>query len=106
MSERLNKLLALLHESSNDSFILFAIAKEYENLNNQEESLNYYQKLFELNSAYVGLYYHWGKLLEEINEIEKALEIYSLGIEVSLKQKDTHTENELRNAKYNCEILR
>jgi len=105
MSDRLNKLLDLLHESPTDSFILFAVAKEYENLNNQEEALNFYKKLFELNSAYVGLYYHWGKLLEELDQTEKALEVYSLGIDISLKLKDAHAENELRAAKYNCELL-
>jgi len=105
MTDRLYKLLDLLKESPTDSFIIFAVAKEYENLNNQEEARGYFEKLFELNSAYVGLYYHWGKLLEEMDQTDKALEVYTLGIDIALKLKDAHAENELRAAKYNCEML-
>ncbi|MEY3323560.1 MAG: hypothetical protein RLZZ417_3143 [Bacteroidota bacterium] len=105
MSDRLNKLLDLLQESPTDSFILFAVAKEFENLNQQDVALRYYEKLYALNSTYVGLYYHWGKILEDLDQISKALEVYTLGIDISLKLKDTHAEKELRAAKYNCEML-
>jgi tetratricopeptide (TPR) repeat protein len=106
MSDRLNQLLGLLRESSQDSFILFALAKEYEQLQQFNEARRYYQELFSLNPDYIGLYYHWGKLLEDLNEAEQALDIYEQGIGIALKQKDEHSERELRAAKYNCELLR
>jgi len=104
-SQRLDLLLSILKETPTDSFVIFAIAKEYENLGNQNEAIQYYQKLYQLDPNYVGLYFHWGKLHEEINDSGKAIEIYSMGIEVASLQKDGHAERELRAAKYNCELL-
>ena len=104
-SQRLDLLLGILKETPADSFVIFAIAKEYENIGNQNEAIQYYQKLYQLDPNYVGLYFHWGKLHEEINDSGKAIEIYSMGIEVASLQKDGHAERELSAAKYNCELL-
>lgn len=105
MNDRLKKLLELLQESEKDAFILFAVAKEYEKLNQLDLALNHYQRLYMFHPDYVGLYYHWGKLLEELDDAKKAIEIYKLGIDVSVKQNDKHAEKELRAAKYNSELL-
>ena len=104
-SHRLDLLLSILKETPTDSFVIFAIAKEYENLGNQNEAIQYYQKLYQSDPNYVGLYFHWGKIHEEINDSDRAIEIYSMGIEVASLQKDGHAERELRAAKYNCELL-
>ena len=85
-SQRLDLLLGILKETPTDSFVIFAIAKEYENIGNQNEAIQYYQKLYQLDPNYVGLYFHWGKLHEEINDSGKAIEIYSMGIEVASLQ--------------------
>ena len=42
---RLEQLQQFLQNSPNDSFILFAIAKEYEGAGKLNEALNYYKKL-------------------------------------------------------------
>lgn len=104
-SQRLDLLLGILKETPADSFVIFAIAKEYENMDDQNEAIQYYEKLYHLDPNYVGLYFHWGKINEEINDSDKAIEIYSMGIEVASMQKDGHAERELRAAKYNCELL-
>jgi tetratricopeptide (TPR) repeat protein len=104
-SQRLDLLLGILKETPTDSFVIFAIAKEYENIGNQNEAIQNYQKLYHLDPDYVGLYFHWGKIHEEMNASDKAIEIYSMGIEVASQQKDGHAERELRAAKYNCELL-
>ena len=104
-SQRLDLLLGILKETPADSVVIFAIAKEYENIGNQNEAIQYYQKLYQSDPNYVGLYFHWGKIHEEINDSDRAIEIYSMGIEVASLQKDGHAERELRAAKYNCELL-
>lgn len=104
-SQRLDLLLGILKETPTDSFVIFAIAKEYENIGNQNEAIQYYHNLYQIDPDYVGLYFHWGKLHEEMNASDKAIEIYSLGIAVASLQKDGHAERELRAAKYNCELL-
>ena len=104
-SQRLDLLLGILKETPTDSFVIFDNAKEYENVGDQNEAIQSYEKLYHLVSNYVGLYFHRGNIHEEVNDSDKAIEIYSLGIEVASLQKDGHAERELRAAKYNCELL-
>lgn len=104
-SERLSKLLLMLEEKPQDSFLLFAIAKEYESMEKLDQTLKYYMTLQDSDPEYIGLYYHLGKLYEKINEEHLALKTYSFGIELSKKVGDFHSLSELNNAKANLEIL-
>lgn len=103
-NSRLKSLLALLEDDENDGFLLFAVAKEYEKNEHLEKALEYYEKLRSVDPAYVGLYYHLGALYHEIDESEKALEIYEKGIEFATKLNDLHALSELKGAKMNLEI--
>jgi len=103
-SDRLNRLLSFLKESPDDSFILFAIAKEHEKLEDTTNALEYYEKLVAIDPDYVGTYYHLGKLHEEEEETEKALDIYQKGIDIAKKIKDQHALSELMGAKMNLEM--
>ena len=47
--QRLEQLQNLLEGSPNDSFLLYAIAKEYEGLERVAEALQKYQELIELH---------------------------------------------------------
>lgn len=102
--ERLKQLQNLLESSPNDSFLLYAIAKEYENLKRTEEALQGYRQLTELHPDYVGTYYHYAKLLEEEEEFTAALEVYQSGMAVARQQGDLHALGELSNAKTNLEL--
>lgn len=102
--ERLKQLQNLLENSPNDSFLLYAIAKEYEGLEQVAEALQKFQELTELHPDYVGTYYHYAKLLEKEEETEKALTIYEKGILVAKKIGDQHALGELSNAKINLEL--
>lgn len=101
---RLEQLLTFLKENPDDSFILFAIAKEYEKLQEIPKALSYYQKLVALDPDYVGTYYHLGKLYESKDEKERALTIYQQGIDIAKKVKDQHALSELMGVKMNLEI--
>lgn len=103
-NSRLESLLAMYDESNPDSFILFAIAKEYEYLENLPEAIKTYELLRENDSTYVGLYYHLAKAYEEIESPEKAIIIYEEGIQVAKKIADFHALSELNNAKVNLEM--
>jgi len=102
--ERLVQLQNLLESSPNDSFLLYAIAKELEGLKRTEEALQGYQQLTELHPNYVGTYYHYAKLLEEEEEFTAALDVYQAGIAVARQQGDLHALGELSNAKTNLEL--
>ena len=98
-SNRLKQLFNFLEGSPNDSFILFAIAKEYEKLNEKEKALEYYLKLTESDPDYVGTYYHLGKLYEQFEQIKIAFFTYKKGMEMARKAGDRHALSELAGAK-------
>lgn len=103
MSKRLPYLLQLLESSPTDSFVLFAIAKEYENAADPAQALSYYKKLHDTDPAYVGLYYHLGKLYEQQQDAGNAISTYKQGIEVARKVSDFHALSELQGALLNLE---
>ncbi len=98
-SNRLNQLLNFLGESPNDSFILFAIAKEYEKYDERKMAFEYYLKLKQTDPKYVGLYYHLGKLYEKDAAYDAALVAYKEGIAVAKSAGDRHALGELSEAK-------
>ncbi len=96
---RLIQLTELLKESPNEPFILFAIAKEYENMPDHKQALQFYLQLQSVDPNYVGLYYHLGKLYEILEQPAKAFETYTTGMNVARKQGDQHALSELAGAR-------
>jgi tetratricopeptide (TPR) repeat protein len=94
----------MLAKSPDDSFLLFAIAKEYEKMDNLEKAMTTYYHLKKIDPDYIGLYYHLAKLHEEFSEPVEALKIYDEGIALAKKIADFHALSELNNARMNCEI--
>ncbi|NJK83974.1 MAG: tetratricopeptide repeat-containing protein [Saprospiraceae bacterium] len=103
ISERLKKLFVFLEDSPNDPFLLFAIAKEYEALNEPAASLKHYELLVNEHEDYVGTYYHLGKFYEKLNQLDKALDTYRQGMTVAKQQGDKHAWSELAAAKMELE---
>jgi tetratricopeptide (TPR) repeat protein len=103
-SNRLATLLEMYDEENHDSFILFAIAKEYYYQNDINKSIETFERLRFLDEPYVGLYYQLAKLYEEVGEPQKALKVYEDGIQQAKKQADFHAISELMNAKTNLEM--
>ncbi len=101
---RLTQLQSLLADAPNDSFLLFAIAKEYEGGGDRDQALAYYLQLIGNDPAYVGAYYHLAKLYEKIEAPEKALETYAKGMEIARDLGDQHALAELSSAKLNLEL--
>jgi tetratricopeptide (TPR) repeat protein len=98
-SKRLEQLKGFLESSPKEPFILFAIAKEYEGLDDQVEALKFYLELENSSPDYVGTYYHLGKLYELLNEDKKAFLTYKKGIEVAKAAGDQNSLAELHTAK-------
>lgn len=101
-SKRLEQLLSML-ENSADAFLLFAIAKEYEKVKDNTNTLSYYLRLTNEQPNYVGTYYHLGKFYEKAQEFEKAHQAYGAGIKIAKAQGDQHSLSELAAAKMNLE---
>ncbi len=99
MSEsRLEMLKKMLSDDPEDSFVLYAIAKEYQNMGLLRESASQLTDLKKKDPDYVGLYYHLGKIYESLEETVNAIKAYQDGILVAKKLKDFHALSELSNA--------
>lgn len=103
-TSRLDTLLEMYNNDTKDSFIRFALAKEFEKLGDNQLALEHYTGLKMDDPEYVGLYYHLAKLLEEMEASDQAMKVYIEGIAVAKKQKDFHALAELNNAKTNLEM--
>ena len=101
---RIERLKSLIVDNPNDTFALFALAKEYEKVGELENSVQLFEKLLVVDKKYVGAYFHLAKVYEQLDEIKKALNIYEAGIEVAIELNDLHSLSELKNAKMNLEI--
>lgn len=97
-NNRLSKLLEFLTNDSSDPFVLYAIATEYNVINDTKNALHYYLRLIEEHPDYVGTYYHLGKLYEKENEKEKAIAIYQTGMLKAKAKRDMHSFSELQGA--------
>ena len=95
---RLAKLLEFLDSDPNDSFILYALATEYNSLNDTQNAFAYYLKLVNEHPDYVGTYYHLGKLYEKELQKDKAIEIYQKGMLAARSKRDMHALSELQGA--------
>jgi tetratricopeptide (TPR) repeat protein len=95
---RIQRLLEMLTEEPNDSFLLYALATEYLKLNDNQKALFYYLETVKSNEEYVGVYYHLAKLYEVLKESENAFETYQKGMKIARKIGDNHAFSELQSA--------
>ncbi len=103
-NNRIESLLAFLKDDPDDSFVRFALAKEYEKMGTLKKALDTYLDLKNMDPDYIGLYYHLGGLYELLHEKENALKTYEEGITLAKKIADFHALSELHNAKMNLEV--
>lgn len=101
---RIGQIKEMLEENPNDSFLLFALAKEYEGLDDFEGAIRQFEQLKELDPHYLGTYYHLGKLYELQGKKSDATNVYDLGITLAKEQKDWHTLSELNGVRANIDI--
>jgi tetratricopeptide (TPR) repeat protein len=101
---RLNQLLEFHEEDPDDSFVRFALAAEYVKLKRYDDALRAFQELYEKDPAYVGLYYHYGKLLQRLGQSDEAASIYREGIALATRITDFHARSELQSALLEMEI--
>ena len=96
---RLSQLLQLRADSPGDTFLLFALAKEYEKMGDEDKALEHYLQLREADPNYVGLYYHLGKLYQRRQDLDSAISTYKAGMEIAGRLGDRHAYSELAGAK-------
>lgn len=94
--DRINKLNEMLNTEPNDSFLQHALALEYIKVGNDDEAKKLFNEILEREPAYLGSYYHLGKLLERSGDPQRAISVYKKGMEIAKTSNDSHTYNELQ----------
>lgn len=97
-TDRIQYLKELLKETPKDSFVLYALGKEYEKIGDFEQSKEYFESLKFNNPDYVGLYLHLGKLYQKMGNPNIAQSIFEEGLLVARKIGDFHALGELNAA--------
>ena len=95
---RIEKLLEYMKTSGKDSFLQHALALEYIKIDKDEEARKLFNEILLREPTYIGSYYHLGKLLERAGDFDKAVRIYTRGMEEAQKANDHHTSMELQGA--------
>ncbi len=99
MSEnRLELIENMLQKSPKDSFLNYAAALEHKKNGNLEKALHLMEFITKNDPDYLGVYYQLGKLYEELDQTQKAIQTYRDGKEVAKKQSDQKTIGELTEA--------
>jgi Tfp pilus assembly protein PilF len=96
--DRIEKLRQFLQASPGDSFIQHALALEYIKLGDDSTARELFEELLNRDPAYVGSYYHLGKLLERNNDNDAAKKWYEKGMGEAKKAEENHAYGELRGA--------
>ena len=100
---RIDQIRQFLQDSPNDSFLRYALAQELQKQGDIEAAKEAYLWLTENQPSYVATYYHLGKLLIALGEMEAALAWFNLGIEHAKAAKELHALSELQSAKLELE---
>lgn len=97
---RIELLKKYIEEEPNEPFNHYALANEYL-AKDARKALNLFLEVLEKFPDYLPTYYQAAKLLEEFELEEKALNIYTAGIELAKIQGNHKTLNELNSAYQN-----
>ncbi len=104
MSTNISKLARQIKKNPDDSFSKFALALELLKIGEQKSALPLFKNIAANDPEYVGVYYHLGKLYEELGENNLAFDTYKAGISVAEQNQDHHSKSELQGALINLEI--
>lgn len=94
---RLQRLLNFLEEEPNNPFNRYALALEYMNIDLYQAKI-YFDELLQKQPDYLATYYQAGKLYEELEDMDRAKDIYERGIQLAKTQENNFTLRELKNA--------
>ncbi len=98
--KRLQSLFEMHALNPKDSFINYAIAKEYEYLEKLDMAIDKYAEIRHIDPNYVGMYYHYGKLLWKLGRETDAILILDEGIVIAENCGDKHALGELKQLRW------
>ena len=86
----------MLADSPNDTFLLYALAMEWENEEQHEKSLEIHRQLMNNEPPYVPSFFMAGQQMANLERIDDAKQVLEAGIEQADMQGDAHAAMEMR----------
>ena len=96
--DRIKLIEEMLSNNKSDPFLNYAAALEYNKIGDKKKAIKLLDGIVEKSPDYLGAYYQLGKLYDEQNELDKAIDIFKKGRKIALKQKNQKTLGELSEA--------
>jgi Tfp pilus assembly protein PilF len=96
--EKIEKLKSFLEKSPDEPFLKHALALEYIKIGSEREARALFLEILTRDPAYIGTYYHLGRLMERAGETENARTWYEKGMAAAKKAGDLHAYGELQAA--------
>lgn len=102
--QKIQRLARFLKKNPGDSFTKFALALELLKQEQVSRAQLLFESVLEQDPEYLGVYYHLGKLYEQIGRLNDARDLYETGIDIAVKQNHERTKIELQEALENLNI--
>lgn len=96
--DRIERLKAFLHRHPGDLFSRHALAMEYIKKGEDPAAREMLESVLSIDPAYIGSYYHLGKLYERMGDVPAAVDVFERGITMAARAGDRHAMGELQSA--------
>ena len=96
-NERIQQLIRFVQEEPNDPFNIYALAMEYL-VGEPRQARVYFDQLLSEYPDYLPTYYHAAVLYADLDERDRAAELYEQGIKLAQVQQNQKTLLELQRA--------
>lgn len=96
-ADRIDQLTRYVEEEPAEPFNVYALAMEYVN-GQPQQARHYFDQLLTEHPNYLPTYYHAASLYADLDERDKAAELYEKGIALARAQDNEKTLQELQRA--------
>ena len=97
-SPRLQILKNMVEQNPTDSFARYGLAMEYRNSGDLQAAMAEFRSLMSINPDYSPAYFHGGQTLERLGLLDEAREVYTKGVEVTIRTGNEHARSEMQGA--------
>ncbi|MEI7906139.1 MAG: tetratricopeptide repeat protein [Bacteroidota bacterium] len=94
--QRIEKLKELIAKDPTDSFSQYALALEYNGINEPLTAIEILEELLKRDENYLPAYQQLGQMLGKLNKTQEAKQIYRKGMDLAVIQNDEKTAKEIR----------
>lgn len=94
--QRIETLKGLIAQDPKDSFSRYALAMEYNGINEPATAVEILEELLQQDAKYLPAYHMLGQILGKLNRTPDAKKFYRAGIDLATEQNDEKTVKELR----------